>query len=148
LAIKKLEKNWINKELSLLIIKSKSLVVSTGVPKTEPVIAKIKSNQQFLTNTVKVIADIAAQQRPVALFGTTYSAKWLSYIEHLQVKYFVDENPELLGTRIDGIEVVSPHAVPEDITIILAFPVVIAEAIRSRLQAEIKAKLIIPASSV
>jgi len=109
-------------------------------------LAKIKENKKIFDDAVILIRTYAEKSIPIALFGTTYAARWFSYLPDVQIAYFVDENPELLGTNIDGIAVIGIEDVPDDITVILIAPPVMSRAIRHRIQNTTKAKIIIPGS--
>jgi len=146
LSIERITKNWINKELTILIRKKQNNhLPKSKVALSDKNLTALVANQDFFVKTVDTLQSNYKSQA-IALFGTTYAAKWFSYLPNLKINNFVDENPELINSMVDDKKVLSPLMNKSDIPIILTFPLPIAEKIKQRLQPLIDSQLIIPAS--
>ncbi|MBT4006516.1 MAG: methyltransferase domain-containing protein [Rhodospirillales bacterium] len=103
---------------------SKELTLLGGLGKTEAFPSGAKGGEKLAENAVtwlKSLLDGAldASTEPVfGLFGSSIASQWLygalGGATEDRVKFFVDEDVDRVGRKIDGIPIIAPSQVPED----------------------------------
>ncbi|NLI76236.1 MAG: class I SAM-dependent methyltransferase [Candidatus Riflebacteria bacterium] len=91
-----------------------------------------------VTAALDWLAEILGQARalaargPLGIFGTSIAGAWLGGELEASVAFFVDEDPDRVGRRFLGREILAPAAIPADARVLVPFPGPTAGAIAAR----------------
>lgn len=89
----------------------------------------------WLQRNVCLASELSATPQGLGIFGTANAATWLASVPGIDVKYFVDEDPNRIGKTHLGRPIVAPADAPANAPVLLAFPTAQAIDVRRRLAA-------------
>ena len=85
----------------------------------------VENHISWLNKLVNKSRDVAQKTKP-GIFGTSNAGTWLFQELFGAVSFFIDEDPNRIGTKYMGIPVLAPTTAPRGSTIIFPFPTKIA----------------------
>ena len=91
-------------------------------------------------------AERAAEPRPTGVFGTALAATWLDDSVSQPFDFFVDENPDRIGTEHRGRPVLAPAEVSADGVVYIPMPPEIAGSVARRLNLGNRPQFLAPPS--
>jgi 2-polyprenyl-3-methyl-5-hydroxy-6-metoxy-1,4-benzoquinol methylase len=116
-----------------------TLLGRRGHPHSQPVPDPVKS-RYLAHKTVSWLIALLDEARAASaasifgLFGSSISSQWLSGPLEGRVQFFVDEDINRIGRKIDGIPVISLAEVPADATVYVPLPTAVAINLAPRLE--------------
>ncbi len=94
----------------------------------------LHANTSWLEDVIASARTLRSDTKNFGIFGTAISAVWMLGALDGQVEFFVDEDPQRVGSTLQGRPIISPSAVPDDAKVFMPLAPVIARSIASRLQ--------------
>jgi SAM-dependent methyltransferase len=129
--------DWIAKEITLVLTPAATAVRGTGRVTPDPAVARrvVARSLEWLQAFVALVRQLGTAPGGVAIFGTANAATWLASIPGVNVRFFVDEDPNKIGRTHLGHPILAPADVPSGVPVLLAFPSAQAITVRTRLAA-------------
>ncbi len=122
---------WIPKECSIIATKSNDTALNNWIT-DEKSLSKLEDNQALFRESINAIKTFNTK-KTLCILGTSYTAKWIVKNLTVDIDFYIDDNENIQGSLIDGIEVISSHKIPLDSLVILPFPLEVAINIQNRL---------------
>ncbi len=119
--------DWIPKELSIVAQKQNPVAASANLTPVSPVAAI-----RWLESVRRHAADIAKLSKHFGIFGTSIAGNWLYAELNRDVEFFVDEDLNRTGKKMNGCPVIAPADVPPDSDIYIALPRNLVNAVMDR----------------
>ena len=132
--IRKVETNWIKKEISLLAFPAEGPLTDEEIGEPLGAVGRARDGVTWLHAVVQEARRTAAAGR-FGIFGSSIGATWL--FAHLagEVEFFIDEDPGRSGRRHLERPIWRPLEAPPHSSVYLALPPAMAHAVRDRLRA-------------
>lgn len=132
-AVKQLATDWVAKELSVIAVRDDSLAASTAGPQHEAI--ALDDALAWLDGVAGRARDRAAKG-PLAVFGTSIAATWLTAtIGAGNVAFYVDEDSSRQGRSHFGKPIVAPPEVPRDMPVFVCLSPALAANVAERMRA-------------
>lgn len=132
-AVKHLATDWIAKELSVIAVHDRALAASPGSPSRED--HGVAEDLAWLDGIARRAVEHAAK-RPLAVFGTSIAATWLTAtIGAENVAFYVDEDSSRQGRSHFGRPIVAPEEVPRDTPVFICLSPALAAKVAGRMSA-------------
>jgi len=127
------ERNFLDKELMVLAKRSKNHRDSCDVNVSRTQIHG-KEIVEFLLNVRCHVMSEQKKAKSFGIFGTAIAGTWLGCELEGKEFFFVDENPQKIGTIHLGKVVLHPRDIPDHSSVYLPFGETIVESIKKRLK--------------
>lgn len=123
--------HWLTKELSVVAHVEGSLAAAP-TPTPERAMRRVKAHIAWLERVLNAAKECRKRRRRFGIFGTSIAAMWLFGEVGDDIDFFVDEDPNRLGT-LHGRSVLSPSQVPDGAVVYMPLIPEVARAVAQRL---------------
>lgn len=138
--------DWVEKELTVVARKGAAARSSRSSASARNNIAAVSERLQWLIETLDEARELA-EREPIALFGTSIAATWLTAELGDRVVFYVDEDPHRAGQSHLDRPIYSPDRAPGNAPVLIALPPVMAARVKHRLEQQgVPLRLYVPAS--
>lgn len=118
----------LGKEITLLATPS-AVVATAGVPAPA---GFLETNLNWI-KALEVDAIKRANAQPIGIFGSSIAGTWLGKGLGERLAFFVDEDPDRVGSSHLGVPILAPHDVPSGAAVLVALEPRLARTISDRL---------------
>jgi 2-polyprenyl-3-methyl-5-hydroxy-6-metoxy-1,4-benzoquinol methylase len=125
--------DWVAKELTVVARKAVSARDSLPLVNPKDNSTAVSQRVDWLSATLAE-ARALAEPKPIALFGTSIAATWLTAELGERIAFYVDEDPHRAGENHLGRRIFAPENAPRDHAVLIALPPKMAEGVKRRLE--------------